>query len=142
MLKLTKQADYGLIAMRHLAQHADIVAASAKDLAELYGIPQEALANILQYLKEAGLLLSQPGGYLLAHDPHKVTALEVIRAIEGPAFITSCSSTEHDCDQSSRCPVPRAAAQGQPQYRRSSEPSDDLRFDTTEVRQLGTVQIG
>ena len=48
MLKLTKKADYGLIAMRHLAEHADLGACSAKDLAEMYSIPQEALAKILQ----------------------------------------------------------------------------------------------
>ena len=47
MLKLTKKADYGLIAMRHLAEHADLGACSAKDLAEMYSIPQEALAKIL-----------------------------------------------------------------------------------------------
>src|ERR1035441_7350687 len=43
MLKLTKKADYGLIAMRHLAEHADLGACSAKDLAEMYAMPQEAL---------------------------------------------------------------------------------------------------
>ncbi len=37
MLKLTKKADYGLIAVRHLAEHADLGACSAKDLAEMYG---------------------------------------------------------------------------------------------------------
>ena len=55
MLKLTKKADYGLIAMRHLAEHADLGACSAKDLAEMYSMPQEALAKILQRLTKAGL---------------------------------------------------------------------------------------
>ncbi|HYV74054.1 MAG TPA: Rrf2 family transcriptional regulator, partial [Candidatus Binatia bacterium] len=59
MLKLTKKADYGLIAMRHLAQHADLGACSAKDLAEMYSIPQEALAKILQRLAKAKLLTAQ-----------------------------------------------------------------------------------
>ncbi len=74
MLKLTKKADYGLIAMRHLAQHADLGACSAKDLAEMYSIPQEALAKILQRLTKAGLLVSQygtNGGYTLARDPRQ-----------------------------------------------------------------------
>ena len=69
MLKLTKKADYGLIAMRHLAQHADLGACSAKDLAEMYSIPQEALAKILQRLTKAGLFVSQygtNGGYYYA----------------------------------------------------------------------------
>src|SRR6059058_1389559 len=69
MLKLTKKADYGLMAMRHLAEHGHGAACSAKDVAESYGIPQEALAKILQRLVKAGLLISQHGtngGYTLA----------------------------------------------------------------------------
>lgn len=107
MLKLTKKADYGLIAMRHLAQHADLGACSAKDLAELYSIPQEALAKILQRLTKAGLLVSQygtNGGYTLARDPRQISAFEVIRAIEGPLFFTSCSVGD-DCDQSDHCTI-------------------------------------
>ena len=108
MLKLTKKADYGLIAMRHLAQHADLGACSAKDLAEMYSIPQEALAKILQRLTKAKLLTSQygtNGGYTLSRDPRHISAFEVIRAIEGPLFITSCSDATADCDQSDRCTV-------------------------------------
>jgi Rrf2 family protein len=107
MLKLTKKADYGLIAMRHLAQHADLGACSAKDLAEMYSIPQEALAKILQRLTKAGLLVSQygtNGGYTLARDPREISAFEVIRAIEGPLFMTSCSLGD-DCDQSDHCTI-------------------------------------
>lgn len=108
MLKLTKKADYGLIAMRHLAEHSDLGACSAKDLAEMYGIPQEALAKILQRLTKAGLLVSQygtNGGYTLARDPRRISAFEVIRAIDGPLFMTSCSAAIADCDQSDRCTV-------------------------------------
>ena len=108
MLKLTKKADYGLIAMRHLAGNAHHGACSAKDLAELYSIPQEALAKILQRLKSAKLLRSQQGtngGYVLARDARDISALEVIRAIEGPLFITSCSTSRGECGQSVRCTV-------------------------------------
>src|SRR5450432_692685 len=94
--------------MRHLAEHADLGACSAKDLAEMYSIPQEALAKILQRLTKAGLLSSQygtNGGYVLARDPRMISALEVIRAIDGPLFMTSCSTTTGDCDQSDRCTV-------------------------------------
>jgi Rrf2 family protein len=108
MLKLTKKADYGLIAMRHLAEHADLGACSAKDLAEMYMMPQEALAKILQKLTKAGLLVSQHGtngGYTLARDSRRISAFEVIRAIDGPLFITSCSAATEDCEQSDRCTV-------------------------------------
>src|SRR5215467_12845214 len=106
MLKLTKKADYGLMAMKHLAEHAG--SCSAKDVADAYGIPQEALAKILQRLVKAKLLQSQHGtngGYTLARDPSTISAFEVIRAIDGPLFITSCITVRGECDQSLRCTI-------------------------------------
>ena len=108
MLKLTKKADYGLMAMKHLAEHADQGACSAKDVAEAYSIPQEALAKILQRLAKVGLIRSQHGmngGYTLTRDPKRISAFEVIKAIDGPLFITSCVSVRGECGQSNRCTI-------------------------------------
>jgi Rrf2 family protein len=107
MLKLTKKADYGLIALKHLAESGP-ESCSAKDIAEAYDIPQEAMAKILQRLVKSGFLRSHHGtngGYVLARDPKAITAFEVIRAIDGPLFITSCSSEHDNCHQSSKCNV-------------------------------------
>jgi Rrf2 family protein len=107
VLKLTKKADYGLIAMRYLAENGT-ASCSAKDIAEAHGIPPELLAKILQKLVKAGLLTSHQGtngGYLLARDARTISALEVIRAIEGPLFLTSCVTTRGECGQTSRCTV-------------------------------------
>jgi FeS assembly SUF system regulator len=109
MFKLTKKADYGLIAMKHLAERAQVGACcSAKDLAEAYGLPQEALAKILQLLARAKLVATQRGtngGYMLARDAREITAFQVIQAIEGPLFLTSCVSVRGRCDQSGSCTV-------------------------------------
>jgi Rrf2 family protein len=108
MLKLTKKADYGLMAMKHLAEHAHEGSCSAKDVADTYGIPQEALAKILQRLVKAGLLHSQHGtngGYTLARNAGKISAFEVIRAIDGPLLITSCVTVKGECDQVDRCNI-------------------------------------
>ncbi len=107
-MKLTKKADYGLMAMKHLAEHLRDGACSAKDVAEAYGIPSEVLAKILQRLVKAGLLKSlhgMNGGYTLARDPCQISAFEVIRAIDGPLFITSCITVRGECDQSDRCNI-------------------------------------
>jgi Rrf2 family protein len=104
MLKLTKKADYGLIAMRHLAEHAGPTC--AKEIAEVYGIPPQLLAKILQRLVKAKLLVSQHGtngGYALARDPRTISAFDVIKAIDGPLFITSCF--KGSCDQTPTCTV-------------------------------------
>src|SRR5437660_7044532 len=108
MLKLTKKADYGLIAVKHLAESGEQGSCSAKDIADAYGIPLAALAKILQKLVKNGLLVSQHGingGYVLAREPRNISALEVIKAIDGPLFITSCGDEKHGCYQSRKCKV-------------------------------------
>ncbi len=108
MLKLTKKADYALMAMKHLAEHAAGASRSAKDVADAFGIPPEALAKILQRLAKAGLLHSQHGingGYVLARPAHTISAFEVIQAIDGPLFITSCVTQRGECDQTDRCNI-------------------------------------
>ena len=118
MLKLTKKADYALMAMKHLAERGaagshspgshSTASHSAKDVADAFGIPPEALAKILQRLAKAGLLQSQhgiKGGYTLARAAHTISAFEVIQAIDGPLFITSCVTTRGECDQTDRCNI-------------------------------------
>ncbi|MGE5489556.1 MAG: RrF2 family transcriptional regulator [bacterium] len=108
MLKLTKKADYGLIALRHLAVAPAGEAASAKEIAEAYGIPLPLLSKVLQKLARGGLLASVQGtngGYKLTRDPMNITALEAISAIEGPIVLTACFTSHSGCDHSVRCSV-------------------------------------
>jgi len=108
MLKLTKKADYGLIAVKHLAMSGRAGAASAKEIADAYGMPLPLLAKILQKLTKSGLLVSLPGssgGYKLAKRPEKISALEVIHAIDGPIILTTCFTAHGRCDQSDKCTV-------------------------------------
>jgi Rrf2 family protein len=113
VLKLTKKADYGLIALRHLALgtqgHGPTKGhASAKDIAEAYGIPLPLLSKVLQKLARSGLLASEQGtngGYRLAREARDISALEVIRTIDGPIILTQCFTEHTGCDQSALCPV-------------------------------------
>lgn len=98
MLKLTKKADYGLIALKHMAVNADLGVASAKEIADTYHIPLPLLSKILQKLNKGGFLRSEQGnngGYRLARNPREISTLEVIRAIDGPIILTHCF-TEHN----------------------------------------------
>jgi Rrf2 family protein len=113
LLKLTKKADYGLIALRHLAslQGATTSAgatASAKDIAEAYHLPVPLLAKVLQQLTRAEILRSVAGtngGYKLARDANRISALEVVRAIDGPVILTHCFTEHGTCEQSETCTV-------------------------------------
>ena len=108
MLKLTKKADYGLIALKHLAKTGGESSASAKEIADTYGIPLPLLSKVLQKLTRSGFLRSEHGtngGYRLARDPLAINALEVIRTIDGPIILTSCFTEHGACGQSGRCTV-------------------------------------
>ena len=56
MLRLTKKADYGLMALKYLAEHPEAMSLSAKDIAEAYHIPQQLLAKILQRLASSSVM--------------------------------------------------------------------------------------
>src|SRR5205085_135631 len=108
MLKLTKKADYGLIALKHLAVNQSRGSSSAKEIADCYGIPLPLLSKILQKLGKSGFLRSEQGtngGYKLARDPRDITALEVIRTIDGPIVLTACFTEHGFCSHSDRCNV-------------------------------------
>jgi Rrf2 family protein len=108
MLRLTKKADYGLMALKYLAEHADATSLSAKEIAEAYHIPAQLLAKILQRLAKVGILRSHPGmngGYSLLKAPREISAFEVIHAIDGPLFITSCGPSHSGCDLTESCTI-------------------------------------
>src|SRR6201987_5619264 len=109
MFKLSKKADYGLIAVKHLAMHrSENHACSANEIAEEYGISTTLTAKVLQKLAKQGLVAAKygsTGGYQLARQPDKISALEVLTAIDGPVLITSCVTSHGNCDATERCSV-------------------------------------
>ena len=108
MFKLSKKADYGLIAVKHLANHRHAHACSANEISEEYGISSTLMAKVLQRLARNGVVAAKhgsSGGYQLAKDPGQISALDVISAIDGPVLITSCVTTHGNCDATDRCSV-------------------------------------
>ena len=108
MLRLSKKADYALMAMKHLALRGDRGSSSAREIAELYDIPIELMAKVLQRLVRRGLLVSQQGtrgGYQLSRAPVQITVADVIQAIDGPVTVTACSTDDGQCEQFSKCNV-------------------------------------
>ncbi len=106
MLRFTKRADYGLMAIHFIAAHGDDGAVSAKRIAEEFHIPPERLAKILQRLAKKKLIGSHngpKGGYVLTRAPSEITVGQVVRALEGPVRIVSCMAEEDDCPQFERC---------------------------------------
>jgi Rrf2 family protein len=108
MLRLSKKADYALMAMKHLAQKSGPQSTSAREIAEQYDIPIELMAKVLQRLVRTGLLMSTQGtrgGYTLSRPSSAVSVADVIQAIDGPFTVTACSTEKNDCEQYSKCSI-------------------------------------
>lgn len=97
MIRITKQSDYGILLLAHLAKRGSAgEQLSARDLAEQAHLPQPMVSKILQLLVHRGLVTSQRGvngGYQLARPPHAISVAEIIDAVEGPIAVTECIET-------------------------------------------------
>jgi Rrf2 family protein len=108
MLRLSKKADYALMALKHLAIRGDRESSSAREIADQYDIPIELMAKVLQRLVQRGLLTSHQGtrgGYELARLPRQISVADVIQAIDGPVTVTACSTEDGSCEQFAKCNV-------------------------------------
>ena len=108
MLRLSKKADYALMAMKHLAQKRETCSTSAREIAEQYDIPIELMAKVLQRLVRMRLLASTQGtrgGYMLGRAADSISVADVIEAIDGPFTVTACSTDKHDCEQFNKCSI-------------------------------------
>ena len=142
MLRFTKRADYGLMAIHYIAIHDDLGAVSAKRIAEEFSIPQELMAKILQRLAKERLIVSQngpKGGYVLTRRPAEISVAEVIRALEGPISIVSCLEDD-DCPQMERCSLRRPVKKIQVAITQMLDSMTLAELTTDDVPELFTIR--
>ncbi|MBV8201662.1 MAG: SUF system Fe-S cluster assembly regulator [Acidobacteria bacterium] len=107
MIRITKQTDYGIVLLTHLAAHPDRQY-NAPDLAAEAHLPLPMASKILKLLAREGVLVSHrgvKGGYSLSRHPHEISMAEIIAALEGPIAITECIDEAGDCAHERLCPV-------------------------------------
>jgi Rrf2 family protein len=112
VIRVSKQTDYGLRAIRHLALVPPGEFRSARQIATRYGLPPALVAKLLQRLARKGLVASQhgtKGGYQIARPASEITLRAVIEAIEGPPAPADC---RHETGES--CPGPEGCASRRP----------------------------
>lgn len=106
MLRMTKQADYGIVLLSYMAQHA-AERHSASELSSASQLPLPTVSKILKLLVKESLLVSHrgvKGGYSLALEPEKITVAAMITALDGPIAFTECiEDTPGACSQESSC---------------------------------------
>ncbi len=108
MLRLSKKADYALIAVWYMALPGQRAVASAREIAEHHDLPLELLAKVLQQLVRKGIVRSVQGingGYSLSRSPVETSVADIVEAIDGPLTLTACGDEHEACDQYSKCSI-------------------------------------
>jgi Rrf2 family protein len=108
------KAKYALKALIFMAQKEQ-TALPSKQIAEAENIPQKFLDNILQELRQNGVIESKRGifgGYVLAKHPRDIFLGDVIRIIDGPLAPIRCASLTayqkcDDCSDEATCHLRR-----------------------------------
>ena len=107
-MQITRQADYAVRAVLHLARLDPTQRAATSQVAKEQRIPPSFLAKIISQLSIAGLLHTSRGargGVTLAREPKQISLLEVIEAIDGPILLNECVSDNGTCTFDSDCPL-------------------------------------
>jgi FeS assembly SUF system regulator len=107
MIRITKQTDYGIVLLTHLASHPERHF-NAPDLAAEARLPLPMVSKILKLLVREGILRSQrgvKGGYCLAREAAAIHMAEIIAALEGPIAITECIDESGQCSHETGCGV-------------------------------------
>lgn len=98
--------EYAIRAMLHLACENSDKNIQIQDISKKWDIPENFLRKIIPLLTKAGLISSirgSGGGIKLGKSSEKISALNVIEAVEGEIFLNKCLFSDEICNRSDWC---------------------------------------
>ena len=104
-MKISTKGRYGARAALELSIRYGSGPVMVREISESQEISERYLENILNTLRTSGLVISTrgaKGGYELAKPPSEITLGEVVRALEGPLDIVSCTG-DYECGRMQKC---------------------------------------
>lgn len=107
MLRISRLTDYGTLVLAELCGGSS-APTTAGEVARRTGIALPTVSKILKSLAKSKIVVSTRGahgGYRLSRDPAKISAADIIDALEGPVHITECSDSASSCDFEAVCSV-------------------------------------
>ena len=106
MLKLTRKLEYALISLRHMQMKGNILS-TTKEIADMYTIPRDLLAKILQQmarLRYINAVQGPHGGYRIYKSLTHISLTQFVEELEGPLGMVNCSISS-DCIQLNNCNI-------------------------------------
>ena len=104
-MKLSTKGRYGARAGLELALRYNTGPVMVREIAKSQDISMRYLEHILNSLRASGVVKSTrgaKGGYELSKDPSEISLGDIVRTLEGPMDIVSCTS-DKDCPKVSVC---------------------------------------
>lgn len=111
MLKLSKKAEYALMAAKYMALKNNSGFSTAKEISESYQIPYQLVAKVLQNLVKGDVAVSAKGvngGFSLARKANSISLIDIIKAVETDFKIVDCmqaNSSSTDCEHFDCCKI-------------------------------------
>lgn len=105
-MKVSTKGRYGLRVMMELALRSGHGTVLVADLAQAQDLPPKYLHVLLGSLRAAGLvrtLRGPNGGYELARDPGRITAKDVVEALEGRIQFAATGEEGRACGRGGPC---------------------------------------
>jgi len=105
---LSKTGLHAVRAMVALAKLPEGTYAGAARIAQEIAAPQNYLGKLLKALAEEGLVESQKGlggGFRLAHDPKRISLLDVVEPIEHVSRWSGCILGRPECSDRDPCAI-------------------------------------
>ncbi len=107
-MQITRAAEYAIRGLLDLCSQPEGTVCLLSDVSARQDIPASFLSKIFQNLAKAGMVSSfrgSGGGFVLAKDPHQITLLDVLEAIEGRLALNVCINDGMPCENKPTCPV-------------------------------------
>jgi Rrf2 family protein len=108
-MHLTRESEYALLGLAHLAEYAAHDAPiSVAEVAVARQLPAHFLSKIFQKLARAGIIVGGRGrgqGYALARPPGHISMREILEAIEGEESLQGCLLWQGYCGDANPCPL-------------------------------------
>ncbi len=105
-MKISTKGRYGLRVMMELASRFGDGPVLVGTIAANQEISSNYIRILLSALKGVGLVRAvrgQAGGYELTCDPSEITALDIVRALEGSGWPVACVEKGERCSRSKTC---------------------------------------
>lgn len=98
-MKTKRMTSYALHAVAYMSKHITQLPVTAEVIAKFEGISPGYMSKIFKRLCETNILRHDEGGggYVFARDPHEISMLELLEAMEGYAMFDECFMKHCDC---------------------------------------------